>query len=182
MVSPLKKQIGLLKKRKKSDGNKKNNKKSKLVSSQKSKKINVKKNNVKKNSADGKKRKRRVVDGNYTIKKKSPTLNNQKWKLYSMEGCPYCKSAKELLESKKIDFDYIVFENLPPEEQKNVEADIDKQKLAKIKNPKDAQNYKEKPFRTFPRIFKSDGVFIGGYNDTRLDFEKNQIKTQKALI
>jgi glutaredoxin len=171
MVSPLKKQIGLLKKRKKSDGNKKNNKKSKLVSSQKSKK-NAKKNNVKK-STEGKKRKRRVVDGNYTIKKKSLTENNQKWKLYSMEGCPYCKSAKELLESKKIDFDYIVFENLPPEEQKKVEADMDKQKLAKIKNPNDAQNYKENPFRTFPRIFKSDGVFIGGYNDTRLYFEKN---------
>jgi len=174
MVSPLKKQIGLLKKRKKSDGNKKNNKKSKLVSSQKIKKM--KKNNVKKStegkkSTDAKKRKRRVVDGNYTIKK-SPTENNQKWKLYSMEGCPYCKSAKELLESKKIDFDYIVFENLPPEEQKKVEADIDKQKLAKIKNPNDAQNYKENPFRTFPRIFKSDGDFIGGYKDTRLYFEK----------
>ena len=171
MVSPLKKQIGLLKKRKKSDGNKKNNKKSKIVSQKSNKKINVKKVNAKK-STDGKKRKRRVVDGNYTIKKniKSP---NQKWKLYSMEGCPYCKSAKELLESKKIDFDYIVFEDLQPEEKKKIEADIDSQKLAKIENAADAQNYKDNPFRSFPRIFKSDGDFIGGYNDTRLYFEKN---------
>ena len=179
MVSPLKKQIGLLKKRKKSDGNKKNNKKSKIVS-QKSKKINVKKVNAKK-STDGKKRKRRV-DGNYTIKKnnKSPSSDNQKWKLYSMEGCPYCKSAKELLQSKKIDFDYIVFEDLQPEEQKKVESDIDSQKLAKIDSAQEYQNYKDNPFRTFPRIFKVNNEFIGGYNDTRLYFEK--IKSQKALI
>jgi glutaredoxin len=76
-----------------------------------------------------------------------------------------------VIESKKIDFDYIEF--LQPEEQKKVEADIDKQKLAKIDNAADAKNYKENPFRTFPRIFKSDGNFIGGYNDTRLYFEKN---------
>lgn len=166
MVSPLQKQIVSLKNRKKS--NKKNTKKI-----QKSKKI-VKNKIRKKSDVAGKKRKqRRILDGqNYTIKKKSPEIINKKWIIYSLDGCPFCKDAKELLKNNKIDFEDEEFANLTPEKQKQVEADIDKQKLAKIQDVNEAQRYKDNPFRTFPRIFKSDGEFIGGYNDTRLYFEK----------
>ena len=94
---------------------------------------------------------KRKVDGNYKIK-------NEKKKciIYTLEGCPYCKDAEDLLKNKGISFDSKIFENLQPEEQQRIEKDI--------------QSYKSKEGKfkmTFPRIFDDKGNFRGGFNDVK---------------
>ena len=117
---------------------------------------NVKVNKSKKSSKKRKKsQKARTADGNYKIvntqKKKKP------WKIYSLEGCPYCTDGENLLKQNNIPVDKIDFNSLPESEQTKVLQEIDKDK-----------RFKE--FRTFPRIFQPSGdghKFVGGYQQLK---------------
>jgi glutaredoxin len=114
----------------------------------------------KKKKKDGRSRsagKRRKVDGNYKIKIKSKprtqTQQQQKqkeWEIYSLNGCPYCSMAKGELEKRNIPHKYIEFEKL---------SDGEKEQII------DRMNAVQPGFNTYPRIFNSDGVFIGGYSN-----------------
>ena len=141
--SPIKRRIKSLykrKKREKSDGKKKG----------KTNKSSIKKITKKRNT-----------DGNYQIIKKSVApkkiKQEDKWKIYSLARCEYCLAAQQLLNDKNIDFDYIEFASLQPEEQSDILKKIDSER---------------KGFRTYPRIFKpnKDGkslTFVGGFNDLK---------------
>ena len=78
-----------------------------------------------------------------------PTKPSEKWIIYSLYGCSYCEKAKQLLDSKGLEYEYIEFSNLKQDEQQQVLRKMDGEK----------QN-----FRTYPRIFRA-GKFIGGFND-----------------
>ena len=77
---------------------------------------------------------------------KSRKINKAKYIIYSKEGCPYCRDAKELLKSK----------NIPFKEIKVTDSNIEKI-YKKIDN-------KTKKYRYFPIIFKNN-IFIGGFSD-----------------
>ena len=77
---------------------------------------------------------------------KSRKINKCKYIIYSKEGCPYCRDAKELLKSK----------NIPFKEIKVTDSNIEKI-YKKIDN-------KTKKYRYFPIIFKNN-IFIGGFSD-----------------
>jgi glutaredoxin len=76
--------------------------------------------------------------------------------VYTIDRCPYCDAAKELLTNKLISFEEI-----------NISND-DEQKIALITKT---------GHRTMPQIFIDDN-FIGGYNELAL-FLKNNEKITK---
>lgn len=63
--------------------------------------------------------------------------------IYGSTTCSFCKDAKELLESKGIDYTY---------------TDISKNSSA-------LSMFREKGFRTVPQIFTESGEHIGGFKD-----------------
>ena len=84
-----------------------------------------------------------------TSKRKSKTPKRKsKYIIYSKEGCPYCKDAKELLKSKNILFKEI---KITDSNIQNIYKKID----SKTKN-----------YRYFPIIFKND-IFIGGFSELK---------------
>jgi glutaredoxin len=95
-------------------------------------------------------KRKRSVDGsgNYKIVR-GKTTNPKKWVIYSLNGCPYCEKAKELLRERNIGYDYIEFDSLDDQKKKAITQEIDKVKPG---------------FRTYPRIFNGT-KFIGGYSD-----------------
>lgn len=68
-----------------------------------------------------------------------------KAQVYGRENCPYCVKAKDLLEQKEIDFEYIDI----------VTTGIGKDGLSKLCG---------KEISTVPQIFL-DGELIGGYSE-----------------
>lgn len=94
-------------------------------------------------------KRKRSVDGSGNYKIVRGKTNPKKWVIYSLNGCPYCEKAKELLKERNIAFDYIEFKSLDDQKQKAIEQEIDNVKQG---------------FRTFPRIFNGT-KFIGGYSD-----------------
>ena len=94
--------------------------------------------------------------GNYKIVD-TPKEKKKPWKIYSLEGCPYCTDGENLLKQNNIPVDKIDFNSLPESEQAKVLQEIDKDK-----------RFKE--FRTFPRIFQPSGdghKFVGGYQQLK---------------
>lgn len=63
--------------------------------------------------------------------------------VYTKANCPYCKMAKDLLTSRKIDFE-------------EIRIDLDENKFQEM--------LKRSPQRTVPQIFINDQS-IGGYDD-----------------
>ena len=104
--------------------------------------------------------KKRKLNGNYKIIKSRRKRNDggvqkkeeEKWVIYSLEGCPYCDEASKLLNKNHKNVVSIVFEKLKKEDQEKVEN------MIRASDP----SFK----MTFPRIFKIKGnekKFIGGY-------------------
>ncbi len=67
----------------------------------------------------------------------------QKVKIYGSTYCPFCTAAKALAEQKKLDFEYINFDDHPGEQEKMA---------------------KKLDYYTVPMIFIGD-EFIGGFTD-----------------
>lgn len=76
--------------------------------------------------------------------------------IYGTSSCPYCKSAKDLLDSKELPYTYTDLMEVTPHEQKVLQETAGKQ------------------FRTVPQIFLNDGEelkYIGGFTDLKETFE-----------
>ena len=92
------------------------------------------------------------------------TFPTHEYMIYTIPNCPYCKLAKDLLNSKGITC--VVFD---------IQGDnpiLDKETL---KN-----NLKEmtgKPVITFPIIFTMELGYIGGYDDLEHHLHKKEMKT-----
>jgi len=101
-------------------------------------------------------KKNRHTDGNYQIIDTKPSVKPV-WKIYSLEGCSYCKNAAELLKQKNQEVKMIYEKDLTDAEEKaRVEKEIG-------------------DFQTFPRIFKpinkgQNHKFIGGYRELKALF------------
>jgi len=79
--------------------------------------------------------------------------------IYSKSRCPFCTKAKVLLEEEPytiIDCDQYLVD------------DTTKQQFLLF-----IENLIGKEYRTFPMIFK-DGEFIGGFNETKVFYDKEQ--------
>lgn len=81
----------------------------------------------------------------------SKNKSNKNWKIYTKDGCDFCKKAKELLSERGIDFE---------------ELDGLISKEWEKRTPKD--------FRTWPKIFFKN-KFIGGYSDLEKYLSKRKI-------
>lgn len=95
-------------------------------------------------------------DGNYQIIDTKPSVKPV-WKIYSLEGCSYCRNAEELLKQKNQEVKMIYEKDLTdPDEISRVQKAIG-------------------DFETFPRIFKpinngQNHEFIGGYQQLKALF------------
>jgi len=69
-----------------------------------------------------------------------------KWTIYTKEGCPYCKNAKELLRNNGYNFK---------------ETIVTQRNMSRIYSKIDSQT---DSYRYFPVIFLND-KFIGGYSE-----------------
>ena len=77
--------------------------------------------------------------------------------IYSKSGCSYCTDVKKLLLDKQIFF---------------VDVDCDKYLIEdKERFLSFIKEKANKDHRTFPIVFK-DGKFIGGFTETKLQFDK----------
>ena len=77
------------------------------------------------------------------------------WKIYSKEGCPYCKKAKKLLSDKNISFITI---DVTSSNKESIYKQIDS---------------KTNSYRYFPIIFYKNN-FIGGYTELSDIFSENK--------
>lgn len=77
-------------------------------------------------------------------------------KVYSIDKCKYCTKVKVALECAKLDFSYIVI----PEDEKS--------------NFMDRLGFVDTE-RTFPKVYKSDGTLIGGWEETFLALARDEI-------
>jgi glutaredoxin len=128
----------------KSKSKKRSNKSSIKRSKSKSNKRS-KKSSIKRSKSKSKKRsKKSSIKRSKNKSKKSKS--KPKYIIYSIEGCSYCKEAKELLKSKKIPFKEI---KVTDSNIEKIYKNIDK---------------KTKKYRYFPIIFKNN-IFIGGFSD-----------------
>ena len=76
--------------------------------------------------------------------------------VYSKSNCPYCVKAKELLiMARIIDCDAFLTVDKKPDFLKQMDTLIGRE------------------YRTFPMIFY-DGVFVGGFTDAKVFYEKEQ--------
>ena len=96
------------------------------------------------------------MENNNTMEFVNPSKNG--YTIYTKSRCPFCTKAKVLLENENqtiVDCDEYL-------------SDGDK-KLYFLQFIEDLIG---KPYRTFPMIFK-DGVFIGGFSETKVYYEKS---------
>lgn len=75
--------------------------------------------------------------------------------VYTKKGCPYCIKVKDLLENEKVKF-----VECDPYISKNKENFLDF-----------IESQAGGVYRTFPMVF-FDGKFIGGYNETKTNYDK----------
>jgi glutaredoxin len=87
---------------------------------------------------------------------KTPSKNE--YTIYSKSGCSNCTKVKELLLSNNIPFIVIDCDEYLIE----VKAEF----LLFI------QELTSREWKTFPMVFSNDGLFIGGFTDTRLYLEE----------
>jgi glutaredoxin 3 len=83
---------------------------------------------------------------------------NEKVKVYTMESCPYCVRAKQLLTQRKIPFQEV----LVPMDDDQQWDDL----------------YKLSGMRTMPQIFAGDRL-IGGYSDLAELDQKDSLQSLK---
>ena len=74
-----------------------------------------------------------------------------KIEIFGKENCSFCTSAKTLLETKQVQFEYMDFFNLSEETQTHI------------------QTTRAPTARTFPMIFIDD-TYIGGFNNLKSIF------------
>jgi glutaredoxin len=86
------------------------------------------------------------------------TPSNKEYTIYSKSGCPNCIKVKELLQSNAIPFTVIDCDEYLIERKPEFLLFI--------------QELTSREWKTFPIVFTSDGVFIGGFTDTRLYLEQ----------
>ena len=157
------KPLSIVKKRAKSlkvDGKNKSRVKS-LDTKDKSKRQQQKSGRQSSKAKDGKKqpKRRRSFDsgGSYKIKnrKKVDGLveepeQQKKWVIHSLSYCGYCTDAKKLLTEKfgQDSFVSIDWTNTSPSEKEKEDV------LNKLNN-----------YQYFPKIFRPNGTFLGGYDD-----------------
>lgn len=84
--------------------------------------------------------------------------SNIEYTIYSKSGCSNCIKVKELLQSKNIPFIVIDCDEYLIESKTEFLLFI--------------QELTSREWKTFPIVFSSDGLFIGGFTDTRLYLEQ----------
>ncbi len=84
--------------------------------------------------------------------------SHPKVKVYTMQNCPYCVRAKQLLTKRSIAFEEIL---VPEEDDAQWDA-----------------LYKKSGMRTMPQIFNGDQL-IGGFNDLAELDKKDELKSLK---
>jgi glutaredoxin len=84
--------------------------------------------------------------------------------IYSKSGCPNCKKAKDLLESKKISFTIINCDEYLLENKESFLLFI--------------QELTSQDWKSFPIVFNNDRNFVGGFIDTREYLEKKEEQLQ----
>ena len=86
------------------------------------------------------------------------TPSNKEYTIYSKSGCPNCIKVKELLQSNNIEFTVIDCDDYLIERKPEFLLFI--------------QELTSREWKTFPIVFTSDGIFVGGFTDTRLYLEQ----------
>ena len=94
-----------------------------------------------------------VMTGDKDIEKGVFGFGGDAWVVYTLEGCPHCENAKALLDEKGL----VYTEHTLKRGEKDTVIDKQLEKAMEKVNRTD--------FKTFPRIFKPDGTFIGGNSD-----------------
>ena len=84
--------------------------------------------------------------------------SNKEYTIYSKSGCPNCIKVKELLQSNNIPFTVIDCDEYLIERKPEFLLFI--------------QELTSREWKTFPIVFTCDGVFIGGFTDTRIYLEQ----------
>lgn len=108
----------------------------------------------------------RKVNGNYTIKKRRSRKNqnvkdgrdedDERWIIYTLEGCPCCTNAENMLKQHNKKVSCVEFKKLSLENQEKIKSIIIEQK------PQFEM--------TYPRIFRvknKKNDFIGGSSDLK---------------
>jgi len=78
--------------------------------------------------------------------------------IYSKSGCPNCTKVKNILKEQAIQFNVVDCDEYLIEDKDNF--------LLFIKS------YANQDYKLFPMVF-NDGIFIGGYNETKEYIDKN---------
>ena len=86
------------------------------------------------------------------------TPSNKEYTIYSKSGCPNCIKVKELLQSNNIAFTVIDCDEYLIERKPEFLLFI--------------QELTSREWKTFPIVFTIDGVFVGGFTDTRIYLEQ----------
>jgi glutaredoxin len=84
--------------------------------------------------------------------------SNREYTIYSKSGCSNCIKVKELLKSNNIPFTVIDCDEYLIERKTEFLLFI--------------QELTSREWKTFPIVFSGDGLFIGGFTDTRVYLEQ----------
>jgi glutaredoxin len=84
--------------------------------------------------------------------------SNKEYTIYSKSGCSNCTKVKELLQSNNIPFIVIDCDEYLIERKMEFLLFI--------------EELTSREWKTFPIVFSSDELFIGGFTDTRLYLEQ----------
>ncbi len=133
--------------------------------SRRRKRSNITTNKKTKRSQKRKTMTSRKVNGNYTIKKRRSRKNqnikdgrdeDERWIIYTLEGCPCCTNAENMLKQHNKKVSCVEFKKLSFENQEKIKSIIIEQK------PQFEM--------TYPRIFRvknKKNDFIGGSSDLK---------------